>query len=35
MHKEDNLKRGGGGIMQDDITEGRDVPQGKHYKREG
>ena len=32
MHK-DSIK--GGGIVQEDITEGRDSAEGGHYKREG
>ena len=30
-----NQRGGGGGIVQEDITEGRDGEEGGHYKREG
>ena len=36
VHKEDSIKgRGGGGIVQKDITEGRAGADGGYYKREG
>ena len=35
VHKEDSIKGGGGGIVQEDITEGRDGAEGEQYKREG